>query len=605
VKCLIFFVLIFSFLFGFGQSVQAEYLEAKRQFSLGNYSSAQLSFKSLINDDFFGAYSSFYYALADLKQDNKKEAYDMFLQTLHHYPNWNKIEEVYYWLGYTAFSLNKYHDGFTHIESLSTGLKESLLRSEFSGYTVDELEKTYEIAPDNKLLANYLIKRILSQPYSERDHILLSHLSNKFDIEVMDVEKDLKMIKKNKYAIAAVLPFMYESLAHPQTVIKNSIIFNLYQGMKMAQSDLKKEGILLEIFPIDTKKNKSETQKIVSDGNLENADLIIGPLYRGPNEVISKYSEENKIPMINPLSSNSEITGDNAYSFLFKPSYNTQGRVAAVYSKKKFKENRLAYVFYEKHKDSLVANAYKEEIEKEGFLVVKFERITNESAQQIQKDFIEKYEFRLDTMYTTEQLDSINLLPGRYVKTRPLRDQDSGVIIKDDEGNDVTEYYEERFFIQPDSIGHMFVASGSNLLANNFISLSEVRTDTIGIIGYQNWLEFSTISYDQFERLDIAFISPDLFNKDLSWFEAFKEDFISGYGQEPEEYHLLGYELIFQFGKLLDKYGKYFQVGLRTGKYFKGKVMGGIQYGIFNDNQVVPITKLEELKLVNQIDKQN
>ncbi|MDE0472911.1 MAG: hypothetical protein OXH57_13360 [Ekhidna sp.] len=415
-KRLISSALVFSFLFGFSQSAQKEYLEAKRQFSLGNYSSAQLSFKSLVNDNTFGAYSSFYYALSGLKQGNKKEAYDMFLQIVRNYPKWNKIEEVNYWLSHIALSLKKYQEGFTHIERLSDGLKESLLRNQFSDYTVDDLKKIHEIVPDNRRLANYLIKGILAQPYSERDYTLLSHLSNKFNIDVMGAARELKVVKKNKYAIAAVLPFMYESLENPWTVIKNSVIFNLYQGMKMAQNDLKKDGILLEIFPIDTKKQRSETQKIISDRSLENADVIIGPLYEGPNDVMDQYSKENEIPMINPLSFNSEIVKDNPYSFLFKPSYHTQGKVAAVYAKENFKENKLAYILYENRRDSIVASAYKEEIEKEGFLVVRFEQMTNESARQIQKDFTEKYEFRLDTMYTAGQLDSIDLLPGRYVK---------------------------------------------------------------------------------------------------------------------------------------------------------------------------------------------
>ncbi|MDE0470669.1 MAG: hypothetical protein OXH57_01915, partial [Ekhidna sp.] len=102
-----------------------------------------------------------------------------------------------------------------------------------------------------------------------------------------------------------------------------------------------------------------------------------------------------------------------------------------------------------------------------------------------------------------------------------------------------------------------------------------------------------------------TFISPDFFHKDTPEFKEIRENFIYRYGQEPEEYHLLGYELIFQLGKLLDEYGKYFQNGLQTGKYFEGKVMEGMQYGIFNDNQIVPITKLEGLKLVNQFGKQD
>lgn len=575
-------------------------MEAKRQLALGNYSAAKQSFKNLTTDPVFGAYASFYYAWSALKQGNDQQAYDMLRQTQLNFPKWDQNQEVGYWLGHTAFSLKKYKEGFNHIENLPADLKESLIERVFSALPIQELKKAYDLNPDNKYVASYLIKALKDQPYNSRDHQMLSSLSDKFDIEISYVGGELPLIKKQKYSIAVVLPFMFEALNDPQSVIRNSIIFDLYQGMLLAQQHLKKEDINLEIFPFDTRKSGARTQEIISSGKLKKADVIVGPLYAEPARVISDYSKDNKITMMNPLSSNDALIRDNPYSFLFQPTYVTQGRMAAKYAANTFKDNKRAYILYETTRDSLVASAYKAEIEAEGFLVVRYGRMNSEIARKIQSDFTEQYEVRLDTGYKKEQVDSINLIPGRYVRSRPMRSRSDGSIIRNDEGEEITEYYENKFHIKLNSIGHMFVATESNLLANNFISLGEVRTDTIGIIGYEEWLDFSTLSFDQLERLKIAFINPSYFKTDQTY-ALLKADFIKSVGREPGEYHLTGYELIYQLGHLLKKNGKYFQRGLRTGEFFPGKVMEGMQYGAFNDNQVVPITKLEDLRLVNQM----
>ncbi len=597
-KYAIYFILTLSFLGLFGQSNQSEYLEAKRQFSLGNYLSAQESFKLLMRDKDFGPYASFYFALSALKQGNKKEAYDVWLQTSNKFPQWDKQEEVRYWLAYTALELKFYQKAFRHLEKLPYRLKEALIKNVFSTYSLEESQDAYNQLP-NKTTASFLVKKIVKQPYEDRDHFLIQELTDKYDLKIFNLDDDLEIVKKDKYSVAVVLPFMYESLNNPQTVIKNKIISNLYQGMLMAQLDLNKVGISLELFPYDTKKSRQNTVALTESGVLDNADAIIGPLYNGPNDVINQYSSQRKISMINPLSSNIDMIKNNSFAFLFKPSYETQGRYAAKYVSNKV-NNKLAYILFESHRDSLLAAAYKNEIEKQGFLVLKYEQITNESAQAIQLEFTEKYEDILDDSYSDEQRDSINSIPGRIVKSRAKRSEEDGKFIKDDEGNDVIEFYEERLVIPEDSIGHMMVASSSNLMVNNFISLAEVRTDTIEIIGYQNWLDFSILSYNQLERLGITFISPNNFNKKLPWYSDFKQEMIDAFHQEPDEYHLLGYELVYQIGMLMKEYGKYFQIGLRSGKEYKGKFMRGIQYGAFNDNQIVPMTQLEDLQLVDQ-----
>ncbi|MBV6643792.1 MAG: hypothetical protein KI791_23955 [Cyclobacteriaceae bacterium] len=308
--------------------------------------------------------------------------------------------------------------------------------------------------------------------------------------------------------------------------------------------------------------------------------------------------------MINPVSSNEAIIGGNPYSYLFKPSYSTQGREAAKFAAQKFTDNKKLFIFYETDRDSIVATAYRETIERDSFNVIRFERLTNEDAQQIQIDFTDQYEVRLDTMYAQAEMDSIALIPGRIVRTRSLRNEETGRIIRDNNGDDVIETYEVKFTVQPDSIGHIFAATSSNLLANNFISMVEVRSDSIGIIGYSDWLNFSLVSYAQLERLQVDFLSPSFYDVGDDNFERIRQVVIENLAEEPSEYHIYGFELIWHLGKMMDKHGKYFQRGLVSGDLSPGFLMQGLKYGPYNDNQVVPITTLNNLELQNQSIKQ-
>lgn len=581
------------------QLAQAEYLEAKRQYGLGNYRVAQLAFQDLTEDNVFGEYASFYYALASLKLGQPKVAEDMWRQIRYKSPNWEKQFEVDYWLAYVAFTQNNIRTGLERSEVLPSDWKNFLIDAFLSKMSLSELASAYKLNPESSEIASYYAQAINALPYEERDYPLLRELSEKFDTPVKK-ETSWPVVKKEAYSIAVVLPFMFESVSNPQTVIRNSIIFDLYQGMNMAQKHLRKENINLELYPFDTKKRGSSTYELVNNGYLDSADVIVGPLYAKPSEIVSAFSAENGIPMINPVSSNDQLLRKNPYSLLFKPSYETQGRIAAKFAAKTFTDNKKLFIFYETDRDSLMARSYLEAIQQEGFFVVRFDRLTNEDAQQIQKDFTEQYEVRLDTMYSQEEIDSLGTLPGRIVRSRSLRNERTGRIIRDNSGNEVTEYYEVKFTIQPDSIGHIFAATSSNLLANNFISMVEVRSDTIGIIGYENWLEFSLVSYDQLERLQINFVSPSYVDTETAVYQEVRRQFIEETGTAPSEYHIYGYELIWQLGKLMKENGKYFQQGLEGNDALPGYLMEGIKYGPFQDNQVVPITTLKNLRLVNQ-----
>lgn len=591
--------LLLAFVFSNGQANQSEYLEGKRQFSLDNYRDAMGSFQSLTEDPVFGAYASFYYALAAYKQEMPQVATDMWKQVLVKYPKWEETEEVDFWLAKVSFEREEYLDAVKYTEKLPEVVQTQLRKTVRDELDANVLEELYQENSENEALAFLYFQALANLPQEERNHDLLLSLAERFGTELEEVINDFPKVVKESYGVALALPFMFDSLQNATPVIKN-LIFDLYQGMLVAQDSLSKEGISLELYPFDTKKSEAVAKKIIGNESLRNADLIIGPLYGNPINVVYPFAAKNEIPIVNPLSSNASLIRNNKEGFLFQPGYGTQGREAGIYAAKKFTKNKNAIIFYETQRDQIVAEAYREELEKDSFNIVLFEELTKATALQFQADWTRQYESSLDTL-SREAIDSISLMPNRYVRSRPRKDEKTGRVLKDRNGDDRLEYYEMRYTIPQDTIGHIFAATSSNLLSNNIISLSEVRGDSIGIVGYDDWLNFRLVSFNQLERLDVSFISTSYFYPDKS--EKIGDLIRARFWTEPSQYHFLGYELIMQIGRLFDENGKHFQRGVLTGKHLEGHLMHGLKYGAFRDNQIVPIVTIEELQI--QVKNQN
>ncbi len=178
---------------------------------------------------------------------------------------------------------------------------------------------------------------------------------------------------------------------------------DMYQGMLMAAEDLTKRGEPVNIFPYDTKRKASATKKILENKGFENTDLIIGPLYPEPNALVDQYSVANRINKFNPISSNSDVVGENPFSFLMRPSYETMAVKCAEFAVAENK-NPYAMIFYEQSaRDSVFAAIYKQQLEEAGFEVVLFREITKDNSRQLLDTLWAQY----DQYLTQEEADSI------------------------------------------------------------------------------------------------------------------------------------------------------------------------------------------------------
>ena len=547
------------------QSFQKDYLAAKAFFNEGKYNLAREAFKPLIAKDEnnpFSAYASFYYAVSAYREEYPALARDMFLQIKQLYGKWSRIDEVNYWLGQVHMESGSYDLAITVLQDIKN--KEVRKDAENLKYFYfsriedhEKLVELYQTYPAEKQLGRALAQNITSQPLVNQDHYLLNEIIDRFKLDParFNMLAAQQPVFRDEYRVAMLYPFMVRDLEPNERRKFNQFVLDIYQGIQLAVDTLEMQGVALKLFSYDTKRNEAVTEDILAQEELRGMDLIIGPFSSRLTEMVNEFSFVHKINVINPLRTDSEVIGNNPYSFLYHPSNETIGRRTADFAAERM-EKKPGIIFYgESKSDSALAYAYKQRIEKEGFEIIITKKIRKDSTRQI-----------LDLLLITDK--------------------------KITEAS--TDEAKERYQIAPDSVGHIFVASGNDLISSKVLSSVETRGDSISVIGSANWLELTAIDYEVYRRLGVTLYAPVYRVKDSKDYAAFREAYIKKHKTVPGKYVEVGYDLMMMVGAGLNKYGKYFQIGWNEEEMLDGCLTVGHRYKNTNDNNIVPILTFED-----------
>ncbi|MEC7878245.1 MAG: ABC transporter substrate-binding protein [Bacteroidota bacterium] len=565
------------------QSDYSQFMRIKKLFNQKKYYEL-ININSVIkNNSEFYHYTIFYKSVSYYKINQKEESLKYLNQIRNENPNWSQIDEVYFWIVKIVSEKNQLKEAMYYFSLVS---EEDILSDLYPLIdplikkinSFNQLKKLYEEYPKNKSIAKYYGRMLLREYLSDE-------VINKINKILSIVKKEDLFISDNKkFKIALLLPFMYEGLNNNYYIKNNDFIMDLYAGMLYGLDMYDSINSMIELIAYDTKRDPEVVRRLTNDGSLDGMNLIIGPLYGKPISIIKQYCLENKILMINPLSSNNQIIDDNKYSLLYKPSIKTIANKASEYAISKFSNNKNVIIFYEKnYQDSLIASIYTQRLNDEKFNIIYSKSVSLEDSRLILDSLASTYEEILsDSLYDTLQ----------YV---------SGLDIKDGRGIDdldTTYKYIERFFIEDDSIGHIFVSSKNSLFASNVVSAIDIRSDTIPVIGFDDWLDYNVITVNQFQELNISLISPSYYNSSSQEYIEINEYFFKNYSRNVSDNFINGLELINMIISINENYGNYFQFGLRNEELISGKISLGAFYKKYNDNQVVPVVRVYESEIV-------
>lgn len=596
-------VILFAFCIGqtFSQNVKALFDEGKSLFDNGQYALALGKFAPLTSLDQKNdlvRYSSYYYAISAHKSGDNTRAKNMFLQVLNKYPDWEIENDVNYWLGFLAAQEGDADGAFEYFNGVEKSeLAESIsaLKSKtlLGVSDIEKLKELLSLYPDETLIASRLANQMLSLDVIEQDIDLLTNLQSKyalnFDLGLDGIEFSPK---KEVYNVGLFLPFSFRSDSARLVRSMSNWTTRMYQGMVLGVQKLKEEGITINLTTVDTRDGEFRLQEMIDAGEFDELDLIVGPVTQNAVQLISNFSKERKINIINPLSSNGDILKDNPFAFLYYPSNESLAIRAAEYAKANFVKNKNAAVFYSGFADWSRANLYKELIEKDSFNVAIFQEVRPNESVKIQQLLVEDHEVDRDSLTIANMIAEMDSLR--------------------EAGEEDWEIYRERDFVYdtlkilPDSIGHVFIASDFSSLASSALSGIEGRPDTVEYLSSSRFLTTeSSISFSQLERLNATFIGSNLINYDTEEVKEFREKFVSMYLTAPVKEDRLGdsyigYDITVTFGRLLSEYGKFFQVGLKRKEFIEGELTNKFNYKLSNDNRYIPFLRMKEAKVVTR-----
>jgi len=542
-----------------------QYTGAQLLFSQGNYNLAMEAFKPLIQADEnnpYSSYASFYYAISAYREGYLPMAKNMFLQIKQVYPKWSKLTEVNFWLAHIYFENKEYNSALNVLKSIEDKKQQDFIK-DLKKYHISGIEdltvlkSLYEFNDSDELVGQILAERIAKKPLASRDQQLLEDLINKFDLdaEQLNVSHVTQSIFKDEYKVAVLLPFMVDNLEPVDKRKVNQFVIDVYEGMKLAVDSLRNSGVNVKLFAYDTRRDSVTTSRLLEKEEMKGMDAIVGPLFPKPIELVKEFAYANKINAVNPFFTNSEIIGNNPFSFLYKPSSEKVGAQAAEYVSG-VARNKVGIIFYgDQKQDSVLAHAYKARIEKDSFNIIINKKIEKDSSRCI-----------LDLL----------LISNQKIKEAS------------------TEEARENYDIALDSIGHIFVASKNDLISTKVISAVETRGDSIMVVGSAEWLELPAINYETYLRLGVKLYAPSYMPKDTLGFDNFRKRYVKRHKMSPTDFSSDGFELMMLLGTSLKEYGKYFQLGWSEAGYIPGFISYGYNYSYSNSNQVVPILSFED-----------
>lgn len=556
-----------------GTNTFKSYFEnGKELMGLGKNALAMQAFKPILSaENPYRETAAFLYGVAAYREKQNFVARDMFLQIVSMSPNWQQIDEVNLWLTHLYLMDGDYKKAMefgSKIQDPTISKSAISYKRQFlEKLSFEKLNSLLSDYPSDKQVAEALCDKIIQMPFKSQDRELLENLVSVFELDRTKyrIDDQLKTVKKDRYHIAVMLPFMLEELKTNPRRISNEFVLELYEGILLGVTDLKSQGVDVKLHLYDTRRDSSYTARLVQLEELKHMDLIIGPLYPGPVKVVSDYSFHNRINMLNPLSTNSEIVENNPYAFLFNPSDEMAAKKLAGYTSNII-TNKNVLIFHSlTSRDSVTAQAYKSEIERSGFRVNYMEGIDKDNGKKI-----------LDILTNTRTIEIEESLADQPVNQTNLQ------------GN--LRIGEMSFLtIKPDSIGHIFIASNEPSLIANALTGLATRGDTIRIAGSEKWLDHRIISLEGLDRQRAILSAPTFFYKDKPRYESVVTACKETFKTYPTKNFFQGYELMMTTGKLLKKHGTLFQYDPTYKQAIAGEISGGVLYGEENCNSIVPV----------------
>ncbi|MEA5138008.1 ABC transporter substrate-binding protein [Arcicella rigui] len=522
-------ILLFAFQATKAQSTASEYENAYKKaleaFRNQEYAKAQNAFAALEKArqsiSTYTPYAYYFEALSAIHLHKVNDARTYLNSLLTIFPAWNDKDEVNYLLTNIAFEEKKYAEAFSIAQKITKPTLLAELAEMKYFYTeqitsAETLEELFKKFPDEAILSDKKLKK-----------------------SSVSVQNATKKVAKGYYNFGLLLPIDFANISIDKTR-KNQYALDLYQGMKLAKTQLLKENITINLFVYDVGNDIDQMLELINNQSFQSMDLLIGPLYAETNKIASTYCELNKIPILNPIANSNSLIKENNQSYLAQPSIATQASNAVDFVRQQtFMGRNVAIYYTDSPVDSAMATIYKQKIENIGYEVVKFEKIKTSSE------------------------DIATKLPDGKVS-------------------------------------HIFLATSDKKAGLSMITALNKKDNMSPLVTSIEAFNPSSLSSTTLSGREVYCINPEFVDNEKPEVDAFRKDYLAKYGVVPSYYAFHGYDMALFWGRLFGKNGYNIRKGLDNQETYNNGTytLSGFNYIKSQDNQISPVTTFQNYKFV-------
>lgn len=107
---------------------------------------------------------------------------------------------------------------------------------------------------------------------------------------------------KERYKVAIMLPFMV-GMSGSRSQAISEVATHFYMGTKLALDSLNELGLNADVKILDTKNDSTTIANLLQSEEMQNVDVIVGPLLKKHFKQVTEFGRENKIRVVIPSES--------------------------------------------------------------------------------------------------------------------------------------------------------------------------------------------------------------------------------------------------------------------------------------------------------------
>ena len=289
---------------------------------------------------------------------------------------------------------------------------------------------------------------------------------------------------------------------------------DFYQGFLLAVERYKFLGYSIRLKVIDSQQNPDLLNGLVNSGQLEEANLIVGPVYPKAISVVSQWAAARRISLVSPLSGKTPSFEANPFLFQANPSDITQIR-------------------------QMVANLPLEGVRR----VVMISETT-----PADEDLANNVELMLQSEVARRPgADSITVQVVNHAQANDPRKTDPNI-------NRALDPRGLTLVIVP-STREPYVSEVLGQL--NTLAIRDKRN--IRVFGLPKWLKMENLDFAQLINLHVTIASPFYVDYSSQLVSNFIDDYRSTYRAEPSKFAFQGYDVANYFMGAIFEYGEDFR----------------------------------------------